>query len=175
MHDVIRHLALEKADKECFGKVYDGSRSFLLDGTLRLSINNTNIAPLSQSSATHLRAINVFMTYINIDLPWPVHASSNLLSALDLQGAQIEMLPKEVFSLFNLRFLGLRYTKIQTLPESVGRLQNLEVLDALLTALQSLPKGVGTLKKLRYLYASKEFHTKGSSTHFAVSETIQTS
>jgi len=24
MHDVIRHLAIDKAEKECFGKVYEG-------------------------------------------------------------------------------------------------------------------------------------------------------
>jgi disease resistance protein RPM1 len=75
------------------------------------------------------------------------------LSILDLQGIQIKRLPDVVFSLFNLRFLSLRYSRIEVLQEAVGRLVNLEVLDANGTRLLSLPKGVANLMKLRYLYA----------------------
>ncbi|XP_062183476.1 disease resistance protein RPM1-like [Phragmites australis] len=153
MHDVIRHLALHKAEKECFAKVYDGSRTFSADGTRRLSIQSTNIVPLSQSDATHLRAIHAFTTHVDMDLLRPILARSNFLSTLDLQRTQIKMLPKEVFCLFNLRFLGLRDTGIEILPEAVGRLRNLELLDASGTALVSLPKSVAKLKKLRFLYA----------------------
>ncbi|XP_066342794.1 disease resistance protein RPM1-like [Miscanthus floridulus] len=153
MHDVIRHLALDKAAKECFGKVYEGHGTFSVDGTRRLSIKSTNIVPLNPSGATHLRAIYVF-TSSAVDLLRTILASTTLLSTLDLQGTEIKSLPNEVFSLFNLRFLGLRYTGIETLPEAVGRLQNLEVLDAVGTGLLSLPKNVAKLKKLRYLYAS---------------------
>jgi disease resistance protein RPM1 len=63
------------------------------------------------------------------------------------------MLPTEVFSLFNLRYLGLRSTAIESLPESIGRLQNLEVLDALNAPLSCLPNNIVKLKMLRYLYA----------------------
>ncbi|XP_062183204.1 LOW QUALITY PROTEIN: disease resistance protein RPM1-like [Phragmites australis] len=153
MHDVIRHLALDKAEKECFGKVYDGSRTFSADGTRRLSIQSTNIVPLSQSGATRLRAIHAFTSYVDIDLLRPILARSNFLSTLDLQGTRIKILPKEVFNLFNLRFLGLRYTGIEILPEAIGRLRNLEVLDAFDTALVPLPKSVAKLKNLRFLYA----------------------
>ncbi|XP_066342629.1 disease resistance protein RPM1-like [Miscanthus floridulus] len=153
MHDVIRHLALDKAAKECFGKVYEGHGTFSVDGTRRLSIKSTNIVPLNPSGATHLRAIYVF-TSSAVDLLRTILASTTLLSTLDLQGTEIKSLPNEVFSLFNLRFLGLRYTGIETLPEAVGRLQNLEVLDAAGTGMLSLPKNVAKLKKLRYLYAT---------------------
>ena len=57
MHDVISHIAIEKAEKECFGKVYEGHVTFTIHGTRRLSINNTNIVPLNQSGATHLRVV----------------------------------------------------------------------------------------------------------------------
>jgi disease resistance protein RPM1 len=154
MHDIIRHFALDKAAKECFCTVYEGHGTFSVHETRRLSINSTNIVPLNQSGAMQLRAIYVFTSSVDIDLLRPILASSTLLSTLDLQGTKIKMLLNEVFSLFNLRFLGLRYTGIETLPEAVGRLQNLEVLDAFNTALLSLPKDVGKLKKLRYLYAT---------------------
>jgi disease resistance protein RPM1 len=153
MHDVIRHLALDKAAKECFGKIYEDCGTFWVDGTRRLSINSTNLA-LNPSGVTHLRAIYVFTSSADINLLRSILTTSTLLSTLDLQDTKIKMLPNEVFSLFNLRFLGLRDTQIESLPEAVGRLQNLEVLDAAATCLISLPKDVAKLKKLRYLYAS---------------------
>jgi disease resistance protein RPM1 len=158
MHDVIRHLALDKAAKECFGKVYEGHGTFTIHETRRLSINNTNIVPLNQSGATHLRAVYVSTSTVDIELLRSILTSSTLLSVLDLQGTKIKMLPNEVFSLFNLRFLGVRSTQIEILPETIGRLQNLEVLDAAKTCLLSLPKDVAKLKKLRYLYASVWAH-----------------
>jgi disease resistance protein RPM1 len=151
MHDAVRQLALDRAEKECFG-IYEGSWTFSVDGTRRLSIQSSNIGPLSQSGPANFRAIHVFTNYIDIDLLRPILASS-MLSTLDLQGTQLKMLPDEVFSLFNLRFLGLRNTGIEILPEAVGRLQNLVVLDALGTCLLYLPKNVAKLKKLRFLYA----------------------
>ncbi|CAL4994429.1 unnamed protein product [Urochloa decumbens] len=153
MHDVIRHIAVDKAEKESFGKVYDGHGTVLLHATRRLSIQSTNAAPLNQSGGTHLRAIHAFTSSIDIDLLRPILASSLSLSILDLQGTEVKMLPNEIFSLFNLRFLGLRYTRIDILPEAIGKLQNLEVLDAAYTALLSLPKDIEKLRKLRYLYA----------------------
>ncbi|OEL24494.1 Protein translocase subunit SECA2, chloroplastic [Dichanthelium oligosanthes] len=156
MHDVLRHLALGKAEKECFGKVYEGSRTLSVDGTRRLSIQSTKVVPLSQFGDTHLRAIYAFTNYIDIDLLRHILESSNFLSALDLEGTQIKVLPNEVFSLFNLRLLGLRYTGLINLPEAVGRLQNLEVLDVYGTALLSFPKDIAKLKKLRYLYAGSQ-------------------
>ncbi|TVU26259.1 hypothetical protein EJB05_28796, partial [Eragrostis curvula] len=155
MHDIIRHLALHKAEEECFGKTYEGLGTFSEDGIRRLSLQSANIAPLCESGTKNLRAIHAFISNLDIDLLKPILASSSLLSTLDLQGTQIKVLPDEVFSLFNLRFLGLRDTEIQILPETVGRLQNLEVLDAWKTFLKYLPKGVTKLKKLRYLYANR--------------------
>jgi disease resistance protein RPM1 len=76
------------------------------------------------------------------------------LSTLDLQGIEIKVLPNEIFSLVNLRFLGLRNTEIEILPEAIGRLANLEVLDTWCTCLLFLPNDVAKLKKLRYLHAT---------------------
>ncbi|XP_034569198.1 disease resistance protein RPM1 isoform X2 [Setaria viridis] len=153
MHDVIRLVALRKAEKECFGKVYDGSGDFSGGPTRRISIQSRNLDRISPSNASHIRSLHVFQRYINIDLLRPILTSSNLLSTLDLKGTCIKMLPTEVFNLFNLRYLGLRYTAIESLPETIGRLQNLEVLDALNAQLLYLPNNIVKLQKLRYLYA----------------------
>nr|UBY07130.1 NBS-LRR disease resistance protein [Dasypyrum villosum] len=155
MHDVIRLLALNKAKEECFGKVYNGSATgaFSVEGARRISVQGESLEQLSQSGATHVRALHVYEKYINVDLLKPILTSSNLLSTLDLQGTRIKMLPDEVFNLFNLHYLGIRDTEIESLPEAVGRLQNLEILDASASNLTYLPKSIVKLQKLRYLYA----------------------
>uniref|UniRef100_A0A0E0M5R3 Disease resistance protein RPM1 n=1 Tax=Oryza punctata TaxID=4537 RepID=A0A0E0M5R3_ORYPU len=157
MHDIIHLLALNKSNEECFCQIYNGSRKVLGAGTRRLSIQNENVEQLDRSDATYLRALHVFKSHINIDLLRPILKSSNMLSTLDLENVQINMLPNEVFDLFNLRYLGLHKTNIETLSESLGRLQNLEVLDAFETNLSYLPKHVVKLEKLRYLYAGTFF------------------
>uniref|UniRef100_A0A0D3HBF3 Uncharacterized protein n=1 Tax=Oryza barthii TaxID=65489 RepID=A0A0D3HBF3_9ORYZ len=157
MHDIIHLLALNKSNEERFCQIYNGSRKVLVAGTRRLSIQNENVEQLDRSGATYLRALHVFKSHINIDLLRPILKSSNMLSTLDLENVQINMLPNEVFDLFNLRYLGLHNTNIETLPESLGRLQNLEVLDAFETNLSYLPKHVVKLEKLRYLYAGTFF------------------
>ncbi|KAJ1274926.1 hypothetical protein BS78_05G096900 [Paspalum vaginatum] len=153
MHDVVRRIALNKAKKEFFGNVYEGSNTFSIDGTRRLSILSNNVVSLSQSGASCLRAIHAFASDVNIDLLRTIIVSAKLLSTLDLQGTRIKTLPNEIFSLFNLRLLGLRNTGVEVLPEAVGKLRNLEVLDAIGTGLLTLPKEVAKLKKLISLYA----------------------
>uniref|UniRef100_A0A0D9WZZ1 NB-ARC domain-containing protein n=1 Tax=Leersia perrieri TaxID=77586 RepID=A0A0D9WZZ1_9ORYZ len=152
MHDIIRILALNKANEEWYCDVLDGSRTSS-ENSHHLSIQSKNIQQLSRYGGTHLRALYVFENEISIDVFKPILTSSNLLSFLDLQETCIHALPNEVFDLFNLCFLGLRNTAIECLPEAIGRLQNLEVLDACETKLVSLPDSIAKLRKLRYLYA----------------------
>jgi disease resistance protein RPM1 len=154
MHDVIRLLALDKAREESFGEVYDGSREFFAEDTRRLWLQSENLEQMSRRGTTHLRALHVFASFVNVDLLRPILASSNLVSTLDLQGVRIKLLPGEVFNLFNLRYLGLRDTVIESLPEAIGRLRNLQVLDAGNSQLSNLPNNIVKLEKLRYLYAS---------------------
>ncbi|XP_047088141.1 disease resistance protein RPM1-like [Lolium rigidum] len=124
MHDVIRLLALKKAKEECFGDVYNGS------ATVAFSVGGARRISVQGGNLEQLRR----------------SGATHLRS-------RIKMLPREVFDLFNLRYLGLRDTNIESLPEAVGRLQNLEVLDASHAKLTYLPNSVVKLQKLRYLYA----------------------
>lgn len=152
MHDIIRLLALRKSKEEFFCQVYKGSEACSIENTRRLSIQNVSIQHLSGSSAPCLRSLHVFSIYRRIDSLEAFLKSFKFLSTLDLQGISIKRLPKIVFDLFNLRFLGLRKTYIEYLPKELSRLQNLEVLDAYDSKLLILPVEVATLWKLKYLY-----------------------
>ncbi|KAE8780743.1 Disease resistance protein RPM1 [Hordeum vulgare] len=153
MHDIIRVLALAKSEEESFCQFYNGSRPFSTENTRRLSIQNTNMEQLTPLlCATSLRSLHVFNSHLRTDSLEAFLKPFNLLSTLDLQGVQIKRLPKTVFNLFNLRFLGLRDTQIEYIPKEIGRLQNLEVLDAFNAMLSAIPDEVATLRKLKYLY-----------------------
>uniref|UniRef100_A0A0D3EPY4 Uncharacterized protein n=1 Tax=Oryza barthii TaxID=65489 RepID=A0A0D3EPY4_9ORYZ len=152
MHDIIRLLALRKSKEEFFCQVHKGSEACSIENTRRLSIQNASIQHLSGSSAPCLRSLHVFNTNLRIDSLEAFLKSFKFLSTLDLQGVSIKRLPKIVFDLFNLRFLGLRKTYIEYLPKELSRLQNLEVLDAYDSKLLILPVEVATLRKLKYLY-----------------------
>nr|UBY07611.1 NBS-LRR disease resistance protein [Dasypyrum villosum] len=153
MHDIIRVLALAKSEEESFCQVYNGSRPFSTKNARRLSIQSTNMEQLTPLLyVTSLRSLHVFESQLRIDSLEAFLKPFNLLSTLDLRGVRIKRLPKMVFNLFNLRFLGLRETDIEYLPKEIGRLQNLEVLDAYRAMLSVLPVEVATLRKLKYLY-----------------------
>ena len=76
-----------------------------------------------------------------------------LMKTMDFEGAPIDCIPKEVGSLFHLRYLSLRDTKVQMLPKSIGKLLNLETLDLKRTLVSELPAEISGLLKLRYLVA----------------------
>nr|CAD1826577.1 unnamed protein product [Ananas comosus var. bracteatus] len=80
-----------------------------------------------------------------------------LLRILDLEGAPIEMLPKQFGSLLNLRYLSLRNTKVSELPKSLRKLINLQTLDLKGTYVSELPSQIIKLKNLRHLLAYRYY------------------
>ncbi|CDP05440.1 unnamed protein product [Coffea canephora] len=74
-----------------------------------------------------------------------------LLKVLDLDGAELDNIPKEVFKLFQLKCLGLCRTKIKIIPKSIRKLKNLEVLALMETSIKELPVEIVKLRKLRSL------------------------
>ncbi|KAJ3692485.1 hypothetical protein LUZ60_012835 [Juncus effusus] len=150
MHDIIRALALSKSKEERFCMVCDSLVNVIVGDVRRLSIQNKNFERATDD-ISNLRSFVVFNKYINLEKLSLVLRSFKLLRVLDLQDVPLEKLPKEVFDLFNLHFLGLKGTKVAEIPKAIGRLQNLQVLDARSWEV-SLPKELTTLRKLRHLY-----------------------
>ncbi|KAJ4849827.1 hypothetical protein Tsubulata_039281 [Turnera subulata] len=154
MHDMLRELALSKAEEEKFCALYDeqiGARRE--EGAIRrLSIQGSQAEIKLWEGMTQLRSFLLFVsetidsTMINKFL-----SGFKLLRVLDLKGAPIDTFPDHVVSLFNLRYLNLKRTRIKKLPESVGRLFNLETLDLRRSQVEALPNGIVNLKTLQYL------------------------
>ncbi|CAI9111909.1 OLC1v1012252C1 [Oldenlandia corymbosa var. corymbosa] len=76
---------------------------------------------------------------------------SRLLKVLDLEGTDLEEIPKEVFKLFHLRTLNLKRTRLKVIPRSIGCLRNLEYLDVSYTNVSALPKELLKVKGLIHL------------------------
>lgn len=150
MHDILRVLALSKAQEENFGSVYNPLKTDLIREARRVSTESGDIAQVAEN-APHLRSLLVFQKSFSSASLRSLSSANKLLSVLNLQDSSIKQLPKEVFDLFNLRFLGLRRTNIASLPRSVGRLKNLLVLDAWKCKIMNLPAEVTKLRKLTHL------------------------
>ncbi|CAN6331519.1 unnamed protein product [Urochloa humidicola] len=150
MHDILRVLALSKAHEENFGSVYNPLKTDLIREARRVSTESGDIAQVTEN-APHLRSLLVFQNSFTPASLRSLSRVNKLLSVLNLQDSSIKQLPKEVFDLFNLRFLGLRRTNIASLPRSIRRLKNLFVLDAWKCKIMKLPAEITKLPKLTHL------------------------
>ena len=72
---------------------------------------------------------------------------------MDFEDAPLDFIPKDVGSLFHLRYLSLRNTKVKLLPKSVGKFQNLETLDLKQSHVYEIPVDINNLRKLRHFIA----------------------
>ena len=74
---------------------------------------------------------------------------------IDLEGAPIKVLSKQVGDLNKLRYSGLRNTKIKILPKSSKNLSRLHVLDIRGTLVENINSGVWQIEALHQGTLSK--------------------
>ena len=98
-----------------------------------------------------LRSLLMFSLPSGDCIPTLSSGGLRLLKVLDLQGAPLEIIPNEVWNLFNLRYLSLSRTKVKVIPSSIGKLQNLETLDLKHSYVTELPAEILMLHQLRHL------------------------
>ncbi|VAH99105.1 unnamed protein product [Triticum turgidum subsp. durum] len=158
MHDILRELAVDLCQKNCFGVIYEDKcgGSVQMDGRRLVMHRVKKNIQQSFSSMHRLR------TVITLDGCMPSFTllpllckKSRYMTVLELSGLSVDKIPDAIGDLFNLRHLGLRDTKVKVLPKSVERLSNLLTLDLHGTDIHELPSGIGKLKKLRHLFAEK--------------------
>ncbi|CAA6675475.1 unnamed protein product [Spirodela intermedia] len=124
---IMRQLIISKSEQEDFYVVFEDAEKVM-----------KAIIPFGISSIQNLRS-------------WIHFGTGEPLFSVPL----IKGLPKEIFNLFNLHYLGLRNTSIKRLSTSIKRLVNLQTLDLAFTNINELPDGIVKLRRLRHLFVYK--------------------
>ncbi|AQK57438.1 disease resistance protein RPM1 [Zea mays] len=155
MHDIVRKMVLVVAKEERFASATDYSTVSHTGKDVRhLALHgwkDTNTPPVKFPRLRRLVALGANSCLTKL-LP-AIFSGSSFLTVLVLQDSGISEVPASIGSLFNLRYISLRYTQVKSLPESVQRLAYLDTLDVRQTRVQRLPQGVGKARKLRHILA----------------------
>ncbi|KAK3188717.1 hypothetical protein Dsin_028278 [Dipteronia sinensis] len=157
MHDLMHDLALSVSKNECF--TVTSSKQVISRKVRHLSFVDANIVrgvlPNLIVNFDHLRTI--FFPFYE-ERPSQSFVKSciskfSLLRMLDLRNSDIEVLPKSVGNLKQLRYLDLACNlKMKKLPNSICKLQSLQTLILIrCEELQQLPRDIGHLINLRML------------------------
>ncbi|XP_075642517.1 disease resistance protein RPM1-like [Castanea sativa] len=155
VHDLLRELVISKKVREQnFVTIARGQNTEWPEKVRRLSIHKTMPDVLQSQSVSHLRSLHMFWRVDSLSetlksLSFPLEFK--LLNVLDLQGAPLEVFPKEIIKLFLLKYLSLRSTMIKIIPPGIGNLRYLETLDLKHTCVTELPVEILKLQKLRHL------------------------
>ncbi|XP_020162628.1 disease resistance protein RPM1 [Aegilops tauschii subsp. strangulata] len=159
MHDIIRELAVDLCQSDCFGVTYEEDKcgGSLENGGRRLVVHTlTKDVEKSISSLHQLRSMTALDdTMPSFTLLPLLCEKSRYMTVLELSGLPIVKIPYAIGDLFNLRHLGLRNSKVKMLPNSVEKLLNLLTLDLCTSEIRELPSGIVKLKKLRHLFSQK--------------------
>nr|UBY07195.1 NBS-LRR disease resistance protein [Dasypyrum villosum] len=164
MHDILRDLALDLCQKNCFGVTYDNK----CEGSLEMVGRRLVVHKLKkEKNHQPISGTHQLRTVITLDNSMPsstiplLFTESRYITVLELRGMPIEEIPEAIGDLFNLRHLGLRNSKVKKLPKSVEKLSNLLTLDLDGSDIHELPSGIVKLKKLRHLFVERVFDPEG--------------
>ncbi|CDP22113.1 unnamed protein product, partial [Coffea canephora] len=153
VHDLLRELAIRKAEDENFFQIHDTRDGKISAKSRYLAVHSL---PLDKNyfgtSIPPLRSLLFFNVHReNISL---IFKSFRKLRMLDLENVEMGYnLPKEIGEVRLLRYLGLRRTSIGRLPHSFGCLRNLQTLDIRTTYVMKVSNIIWKLESLRHLYA----------------------
>ncbi|XP_059656660.1 disease resistance protein RPM1-like [Cornus florida] len=165
VHNLMHKIILSKSREENFCNVFSESQRNIGDKPRRLSMQSHGFNKLDGNFKS-VRTLFVF------GVPYSSIRDLKLLRVLHLEGASLEIFPKEIVGLLLLKYLCLRNNNIKIIPESLGNLRYLETLDLRQTRVVKLPKKVLELKKLRHLLVY--YTTSDCVTGFEISAEIQT-
>ncbi|XP_037423639.1 disease resistance protein RPM1-like [Triticum dicoccoides] len=162
MHDLLRELAVDLCQKNCFGVTYENKCGgpYQKDGR-RLVLHKLKDDIQQPFSNMHqLRTIITLGDSKSSFTLLPLLCNeSRYMTVLELSALPMEKIPDAIGGLFNLCHLGLRGSKVKMLPKTIENLSNLLTLDLLESDIHELPSGIVKLKKLRHLFAQKTIDT----------------
>ncbi|XP_050246238.1 disease resistance protein RPM1-like [Quercus robur] len=154
LHDLLHEIVLQKMKDLSFCHVLLKQESSFEVLIRRMSVNKVSYNVLKGFKDNKIHSLLLF----NLDeLPKsfmsPFFADFKFLKVMDFEDAPLDHIPKDVGSLFHLKYLSLRNTKVKKLPKSIGKLQNLETLDLKHSLVCDIPVEINKLRKLRHLIA----------------------
>ncbi|XP_027086680.2 putative disease resistance RPP13-like protein 3 [Coffea arabica] len=157
VHDLLRELAIRKAEDENFFQIHDTRDDKISAKSRYLAIHilpgDKNYFGSSTPPLRSLLFFNVHDYRKNISL---IFKSFRKLRILDLEDLRMySNLPKEIGKVRLLRYLNLRGTHIRRLPHSVGCLRYLQTLDIRNLEQVIVSDFIWKLESLRHLYASR--------------------
>ncbi|XP_027157216.1 disease resistance protein RPM1-like [Coffea eugenioides] len=154
LHDFLREIIVSKSKEQDFTTVATRYYTRWPTKVRHLAIHNFIDNPQEFSGLKCLRSVAIFGyedPFTTTFLSEFLSGDPKLLKVLDLHGAELDNIPKQVFKLFHLRYLNLSGTGVKIIPKSIGKLQNLEVIDLIGTNVTELPADILNLRKLRCL------------------------
>ncbi|KAL5547846.1 hypothetical protein UlMin_003077 [Ulmus minor] len=155
VHDLMHDVILSRASEVCFSRTFDGNKSRFRGAGRRLRISGSIDNVLKNVGDSPIRSL----FFLDIDeqitesFIVTLFKKFNLLEVLDFDRVHLNILPKEVGNLFQLKYLSLRYTKVKILPKSVKNLRKLQSLYIRDNLIQELHVEINELRNLRHLIA----------------------
>ncbi|KAI8567006.1 hypothetical protein RHMOL_Rhmol02G0087600 [Rhododendron molle] len=153
VHDLVHEIILVKCEELGFCQVLKEAYPSWDNETRRWSIQMRNITnkDWETMSSTKSRIRSVFVFSVG-ELPkqqllGTLAGNFKLVKVLDLQGAPLDQLHKEVGNLLHLRYLSIKRTKVKIIPKSIGNLHNLQTLNLAYSQVDLLQ--IGILSRLR--------------------------
>ena len=164
MHDILRELAVDLCQKNCFGVTYKDKCRWSLEMDVRRMMMHKLKKDIKQPFS-NMHQLHTVITLGDSKSSFTVLPllcnESRYMTVLELSGIPIKKIPDAIGDLFNLRHLGLRNSKVKMLPSSVEKLSNLLTLDLYRSDIHELPSGIVKLKKLRHLFAERVTNPQG--------------
>ncbi|XP_027181754.1 disease resistance protein RPM1-like [Coffea eugenioides] len=155
LHDILREIIVSKSKEQSFTAIITGYCTRWPDKVRHLAMHNfTDNPPQGFSSLKCLRSVETFGYEDPLTTSFLskfLCGGPKFLKVLNLTGAELDNIPKEVFKLFHLKHLDLSGTRVKVIPKSIGQLQNLEFLNLFGTTITELPVEIIKLRKLRSL------------------------
>ncbi|KAL9230044.1 hypothetical protein vseg_005438 [Gypsophila vaccaria] len=172
--EFLHEMIMSKLDELRFGKILSKKDSIGNEMSRRLFIHKNHEADATKflDTIAHMKSSirSLFMIEVALEIIPKVFCkefikSINLLKVLDLFNAPVDVVPKEVGMLLNLRYFSLRCTRVSALPRSIGKLEYLQTLDLKQTFISELPKEIKQLRRLRHLLGYSYEYDFGYSGH----------
>ncbi|KAI3465707.1 hypothetical protein Pfo_022370 [Paulownia fortunei] len=152
IHDLLREYITLKSREQNIVTIYGGGEMQWPNKIRRLAIQKSINISQETDRFEYLRSLMLFR-YRPLEFG-PIKelvSRCRLSKVLDLNGAQLETIPNEVFKLYHLKYLSLRRTRVKLIPKSIKNLQNLETIDLKNTNVTELPIEILKLHRLRHL------------------------